>query len=87
MNDNYGDWSSSKDEFVQSALDGARPDLVEPLLPPDAASFVFKARHSIFYGTPLEWLFSQRGIDHVVLVGQVTEQCTLRTDPRAGAVR
>jgi len=77
VNDNYGDWSSSKDDLVGSALDGARADLVEPLLPPDGVSFLFKARHSIFYGTPLEWLLSQRGIDHIVLVGQVTEQCIL----------
>ncbi len=56
---------------------GARPDLVEPLLPPDHASFVIKPRHSIFYGTPLEYLLSQKRIDHVVLVGQVTEQCIL----------
>jgi nicotinamidase-related amidase len=58
-------------------MKGRRPDLIEPVLPPEDVSFVSKARHSIFYGTPLEWLLSQKGIDHVVLVGQVTEQCIL----------
>jgi nicotinamidase-related amidase len=77
VNDNYGDWSASKDDLIEGALEGARPDLVEPVLPPDGVSFVFKARHSIFYGTPLEWLLSQKGVDHIVLVGQVTEQCIL----------
>ncbi len=77
VNDNYGDWSASKDDLIESAMNGRRPDLVEPVLPPDDVAFVAKARHSIFYGTPLEWLLSQKGIDHVVLVGQVTEQCIL----------
>jgi len=38
---------------------------------------VIKARHSIFYSTPLEYLLGQEGIDHLVLAGQVTEQCIL----------
>jgi nicotinamidase-related amidase len=77
VNDNYGDWNSSQEELAKKALNGARPDLVEPLLPPDGADFVLKARHTIFYMTPLEYLLSQREIDHVVLAGQVTEQCIL----------
>ena len=36
-----------------------------------------KARHSIFYETPLEYLLRQHGIDTIVLCGQVTEQCVL----------
>jgi len=77
VNDNYDDWNSSQEELVRRALSGRRPDLVEPVLPPDDASFVIKARHSIFYGTPLEHLLHEREIDHVVLCGQVTEQCIL----------
>jgi nicotinamidase-related amidase len=77
VNDNYGDWNSSHEELAERALEGRRPDLIEPLLPPDGASFVIKARHTIFYMTPLEYLLSQREIDHLVLVGQVTEQCIL----------
>jgi nicotinamidase-related amidase len=77
VNDNYDDWTSSQEALQQNALSCARPDLVEPILPPEEASFVIKARHSIFYGTPLEYLLSQREIDHLVLVGQVTEQCIL----------
>jgi nicotinamidase-related amidase len=77
VNDNYGDWNSSHEELGERAMAGRRADLVEPLLPPDGASFVIKARHTIFYMTPLEYLLSQRGIEHLVLVGQVTEQCIL----------
>jgi nicotinamidase-related amidase len=77
VNDNYGDWNSSADELVQAGLDGEHPELVEPLRPPERASFVIKARHSIFYGTPLEHLLATHDIDRLVLTGQVTEQCIL----------
>jgi nicotinamidase-related amidase len=77
VNDNYGDWNSSQEELAERAMNGRRPDLVEPLLPPDGASFVIKARHTIFFMTPLEYLLSQKGVDHLVLAGQVTEQCIL----------
>jgi nicotinamidase-related amidase len=77
VNDNYGDWNSSQEELAEAALNGGRPDLVEPILPPDGADFVIKARHTIFYMTPLEYLLAQKEIGHVVLAGQVTEQCIL----------
>ena len=77
VNDNYGDWNSSADELLEEGLKGKHPELVEPLKPPEDASFVIKARHTIFYGTPLEHLLSSEGIDRLVLTGQVTEQCVL----------
>ena len=44
-------------------MDGARADLVEPLLPRrDSADFVIKARHAIFYMTPLKYLLGQKEI-------------------------
>ncbi len=77
VNDNHGDWTAGPGEIAQSALDGARPDLVEPVLPPDDAPFITKARHSIFYETLLEYLLRREEIDRLVLAGQVTEQCIL----------
>jgi nicotinamidase-related amidase len=77
VNDNYEDWSASRETLVERALAGRRPDLVEPIVPAEDASLVLKARHSIFYGTPLEYLLGQREIEHLVLAGQVTEQCIL----------
>jgi nicotinamidase-related amidase len=76
-NDNYGHWNSSSGELLDTALDGRHPELVAPLRPPDDASFVIKARHSIFYETPLEYLLRQLGASRIVLCGQVTEQCIL----------
>jgi nicotinamidase-related amidase len=77
VNDNYGHWNSSSAELLETALDGHHPELVEPLRPPDDASFVIKARHSIFYETPLEYLLRQLEVTRIVLCGQVTEQCIL----------
>ncbi|BBA95560.1 putative isochorismatase [Actinacidiphila reveromycinica] len=77
VNDNFGRWRSHHDELVETALGGAHPELVEPVLPDADSLFVVKARHSIFYQTPLEYLLQQTGVGHVVLCGQVTEQCVL----------
>ena len=77
VNDNFGHWRSHRDELIEEALEGEHPELVEPIEPADDALFVIKARHSIFYETPLEYLLRPGGRRHVVLIGQVTEQCIL----------
>jgi len=77
VNDNFGSWRSNRDELVASALHGEHPELVDPIKPGGDSLFVVKARHSVFFQTPLEYLLSQEGIDRLVLVGQATEQCVL----------
>jgi nicotinamidase-related amidase len=77
VNDNFGHWRSNRDELIEEALNSEHSNLVEPIAPSDDALFVVKARHSIFYQTPLEYLLGQEGIDRVILTGQVTEQCIL----------
>jgi nicotinamidase-related amidase len=77
VNDNFGAWTSNRDTLVKEAMGGKFSYLVEPILPKDDTLFVVKARHSAFYQTPLEYLLGQEEVDHVVMVGQVTEQCIL----------
>jgi nicotinamidase-related amidase len=77
VNDNHGDWTAGPKDIAQRALSGARPDLIESVLPPDDAPFIIKARHSIFYETLLEYLLQREEINRFVLAGQVTEQCIL----------
>ena len=79
VNDNYEDFAASRGDIVQRALDGRRPDLIEPIIPPADAAFLHKARHSAFYGTALDHLLRERDIATLVLTGQVTEQCILYT--------
>jgi nicotinamidase-related amidase len=77
VNDNYGDWSANGPSLVRDALAAKEPELVEPVVPDADAPFVIKARHSIFYQTQMEYLLRQEGIERIVLLGQVTEQCIL----------
>ncbi|MFF7300526.1 isochorismatase family protein [Streptomyces sp. NPDC008265] len=77
VNDNFGRWRSHHGEILQGALEGRYRDLVEPIKPDENALFVVKARHSIFYETPLAYLLGRLEVRHVVLCGQVTEQCVL----------
>ena len=77
VNDNYGHWKMSSEAIVEQALNGKHPELVEPIVPPEEAVVLLKVRHSVFYGTPLEYLLQQLEVDRIVLAGQVTEQCVL----------
>ncbi|MFD5769063.1 isochorismatase family cysteine hydrolase [Streptomyces sp. NPDC127049] len=77
VNDNFGRWRSDHGEILDAALSGPRADLVEPIAPDEESLFVVKARHSVFYETPLAYLLGQLGATRVVLCGQVTEQCVL----------
>ncbi|MFJ6722813.1 isochorismatase family cysteine hydrolase [Streptomyces sp. NPDC091259] len=77
VNDNFGQWRSHHGEILQTALDGPHADLVKPLLPDEDSLVVLKARHSIFFETPLGYLLGQLEVDHLVLCGQATEQCVL----------
>ncbi|KOG42519.1 cysteine hydrolase family protein [Streptomyces resistomycificus] len=77
VNDNFGEWRSHHGEVLDRALAGPHADLVEPLKPDDTSLFVLKARHSVFFETPLSYLLGQLDIDRLVLCGQVTEQCVL----------
>jgi nicotinamidase-related amidase len=77
VNDNHGDWTAGRDSLARAAMDGVAPSLVEPLLPPADLPFIVKARHSVFYGTQLEYMLRHYDVDRLVLTGQVTEQCIL----------
>lgn len=77
VNDNHGNWGAGRRALAEWALEGAEPELVRPIVPQSGTPFLVKARHSIFYATQLEYMLRQQGVDHVVLAGQVTEQCIL----------
>jgi nicotinamidase-related amidase len=77
VNDTFGDWRGDRSSFLESLSSGPHADLVEPVAPADSDLLLFKARHSIFYQTPVEYLLRSEGYESVVLTGQVTEQCVL----------
>jgi nicotinamidase-related amidase len=77
VNDLYGHWNAGRTELIERVMEGDYRELVEPISPAEDALFVVKARHSIFYETPLEYMLRQQGVEKLVLIGQVTEQCIL----------
>jgi nicotinamidase-related amidase len=77
VNDCWEDWTADRHAIGDNALKGTAPELVEPLIPSDDVPFIVKARHSVFYGTSLEYLLRTYGIERIILTGQVTEQCIL----------
>ncbi len=77
VNDNHDAWHAGRDDLVERALKGERPDLVEPIAPEGPIPFIPKGRHSIFYETALSHLLQIEEVERVVLTGQVTEQCIL----------
>lgn len=77
VNDNYGDFTAEFSDIVDAALDGARPDLVRPIVPAEGNRVITKVRHSVFYATPLAYLLARLGTQRLILTGQVTEQCIL----------
>lgn len=79
VNDNYGDFTAQFSDIVRSALDGARPDLVKPILPSEHCRVLTKVRHSAFYATALAYLLGRLETKRLILTGQVTEQCILYT--------
>ncbi len=77
VNDNYGDFTATRDGIVRQAMEGAHPELVEPIVPDPDCPFLEKVRHSAFYATPLGYLLTRLDTKRVILTGQVTEQCIL----------
>ena len=79
VNDNYGDFTAQFSDIVGSALDGARPDLIKPIVPTEDCRVMTKVRHSAFYATALAYLLGRLETKRLILTGQVTEQCILYT--------
>ncbi|MEU9300790.1 isochorismatase family cysteine hydrolase [Streptomyces sp. NPDC048269] len=77
VNDNFGLWRSHHGEILDMALASPHAALVAPIRPDEDSLFVVKARHSIFYETPLAYLLAELGVGRLLLCGQVTEQCVL----------
>lgn len=79
VNDHGGDWTITRQQLVEQKRRSGDPSLIDPVAPPDDAMFVFKARHSAFYASGLEYLLDSHDIGRLILAGQVSEQCILYT--------
>ena len=82
VNDTAGKWESDPREFVRRCLRPAARgrdvvELVKPQL--DEDYFIFKPRHSAFFGTPLDTLLRQLRVRRLILTGVTSHQCVLFT--------
>ena len=77
VNDSFGDWSTDRERLVDKARQTSYGHLLDDVAPDDDVLFVLKARHSIFFQTPLDYILDENEIEHLVLAGQTTEQCIL----------
>lgn len=81
VNDTAGKWESDQRAFVQRCLKprARGRDVVELIAPSAGDYFMFKPKHSAFFGTPLETLLQQLHVSTLVLTGVTSHQCVLFT--------
>jgi nicotinamidase-related amidase len=82
VNDTTGHWESDPRKFVQRciATDAPGRDVVRQIEPDlNRDFFMFKPKHSAFFGTPLESLLADLGVRRLVLTGITAHQCVLFT--------
>jgi nicotinamidase-related amidase len=81
VNDNRGKWRSDFSVVLSYCL---RPDspgcpMVSQLIPEASDYIVLKPKHSAFYATPLDTLFSYLKVKTAILAGLITNACILST--------
>lgn len=80
-NDNLGAWRSDAPALIERCTQPRLPgaDLVQSLRPESTDEIVLKPRHSAFFGTPLEALLDDHGIDTLIILGISAESCVWMT--------
>ncbi|WP_028784919.1 cysteine hydrolase family protein [Thalassobacillus devorans] len=79
VNDNFGLWQDNAREIVEECKKGRGKPLVEKMEPDEDDFFVIKPKHSGFYGTQLDILLAQIGVDRLILTGTTGDMCVLFT--------
>jgi nicotinamidase-related amidase len=80
-NDNFGHWDSDFAAVVARCREqgGAAARLVELLAPAPGDRSILQPRHSAFFGTPLEFLLDELGVDRLVMTGLAADNCIMFT--------
>lgn len=65
VNDNHGDFTAQSGDMIAAALNGARPDLVRPIVPEKGCRVLTKVLPSVFYATALDYLLGRLGTTRV----------------------
>ena len=81
VNDNRGKWRSDFSVVLSHCLRADSPGcpMVSQLIPEASDYIVLKPKHSAFYATPSDTLFSYLKVKTVILAGLITNACILST--------
>jgi len=79
VNDNFGQWQDNATNIIEECMKKPGKPVVEKILPEDDDYFIIKPKHSGFFGTQLDILLHQLGIDNLILTGIAGDICVLFT--------
>ncbi|SEQ22747.1 cysteine hydrolase family protein [Piscibacillus halophilus] len=79
VNDNFGMWKENHNQLIDYCLEGMGKEWIETLRPEKDEYFIFKPKHSGFYGTQLKLLLEDLNVDHLILTGIAGDMCVLFT--------
>jgi nicotinamidase-related amidase len=80
-NDTFGRWEADFAAIVDycASRGGASAKMAALLAPSSQDRSVLKPRHSAFFGTPLEFLLDELGVERLVLAGLAADSCIMFT--------
>jgi nicotinamidase-related amidase len=81
VNDTAGKWESDQKAFIRRCMapESRGREIAQLLAPEPDDYFMFKPRHSAFFGTPLHTLLSKLRIHRLIATGITSHQCVLFT--------
>ncbi|WP_228547594.1 isochorismatase family cysteine hydrolase [Filobacillus milosensis] len=79
VNDNFGMWKENHHKLIDYCKEGMAKDWIEKLEPDEDDYFIFKPKHSGFYGTQLNFLLEDLDVEHLIMTGIAGDMCVLFT--------
>ncbi|MFJ5966170.1 isochorismatase family cysteine hydrolase [Bacillus sp. NPDC093026] len=79
INDHYGIWKADIQAVIKKCENERSRPILEKIAPSSHDYFLIKPKHSAFYGTALETLLNELGVQEIILTGIAGNICVLFT--------
>ncbi|PCK23781.1 isochorismatase [Bacillus pumilus] len=79
INDHYGIWKADIQAVIEKCKNERSALVLEQMIPSNDDYFLIKPKHSAFYGTALETLLNELGVQDIILTGIAGNICVLFT--------
>lgn len=79
VNDHYGLWKADLNTVMGHAVNDRSEPIIQQIKPEPDDYFLIKPKHSGFYGTALNTLLRQLGVDSVIVTGVAGNICVFFT--------